>query len=154
MRPGISAVLLLIASVPLYAGSAYKWVDRDGVVHYDDKTTLNSQRLTHGYIESRDIPAQPDWAGVIPGDFVAQVALQCRNSQSRLASYENAREIYGRDPGGDVYLMSPHQARLMILETRRDVRSYCAADAAKTLWTQRQARLQAVEQAQVQKKVK
>lgn len=139
---GLLAALLPPAGAVAAVGGAYKWVDRDGGVHYDD-SSIYAQRLTREYIASRRIPEQPDWVGIVPAAWVAEVELLCSLSRERLSNYRNASTVYGREPGGLVYPMSQNQVGLLIAETERDSRRYCAADAARRYMNERIAAAQA-----------
>lgn len=140
-------LLLLLASLTLaglaQAGSVYRWVDKDGVVHYDDTNTV-AERVTRDIFE-KDLPDRPDWDGIIPADLTREVERRCRHSQERLTQYSAAPVIYGRDPSGNVYRLSDTQARLMIAEIRSEVDRYCQPGAARLIYTER--RTQAREEA-------
>lgn len=151
--PGAAALLLLLLSLDAGAASVYKWVDKNGVVHYDDTQTTNSQRLTREYMDKRKIAADPGWTGPIPGRFVADVERQCSNARERLASYRSAAKLFGRDPEGNSYPLSKQQRALMIAETDRDAKRYCAPGAAKKLYAEKLA-AQAAELAKPQPRVR
>lgn len=142
-RPWIAllAGVLVLAGSVAQARSVYRWVDENGRVHYDD---INSrgQRLTREYMAKRDVPAQPDWAGVIPGELVAEVQQRCAHARERLKSYGAAPEIYGRDPSGNVYRLSDTQSRLMLAEIRGEADYYCGDQAARRVFADRKAEAQ------------
>ena len=127
----------LMASGLCSAGSVYRWVDKDGVVHYDDTNTV-AERVTRDIFD-RDIPDRPDWDGVVPGQLVAEVERRCTHARERLVNYRGAPVIYGRDPSGNVYRLSDTQARLMVAEISDEVDRYCAPGAARRIYTERRA---------------
>lgn len=124
------------------ASSVYRWVDKNGVVHYDD-TSSGGKKLTREYMEDRVIPEEPEWAGVIPGEFVAEVLQRCSNAKERLANYRSAPEIYGRDPSGNVYKLSATQAHLMLAEIQGESDRYCRSDALRRIYAERIAAVKA-----------
>lgn len=143
-RSGLLALgLTLAAAVAQAAGvtpspGVYKWVDRHGVVHYDD-TTTTAERMTREYLDKRNLPDEPEWAGVIPGEFVAEVEQRCSLSRERLAGYRSASALYGRDPSGNTYPLSRTQAKLMIAESEREVAYWCRDQAVRKIYAERQA---------------
>lgn len=142
-----SAALALSAVLWAHQASArsvYRWVDKNGVVHYDD-TQSAGQRMTREHFEDREIPDQPEWTGVIPRAFVVEVEQRCANSRERLVNYRSAPVIYGRDPSGNVYQLSPSQARLMLTEIQGEIDRYCADDAPRRVYAERIADAKAEE---------
>lgn len=137
------AAMLALGTLRAEARSVYRWVDKEGVVHYDD-TSLGAQRVTRD-IFKQDIPDRPDWDGVVPGELVAEVQQRCDHARERLANYGAAPVIYGRDPSGNTYRLSDTQARLMLAELREESDRYCGPDAPRRIYTERreQARAEA-----------
>lgn len=128
-----SAVLILLAVFWLQdagARSVYRWVDKNGIVHYDD-TQSAGEKMTREHFEGRDIPDQPEWTGIVPHAVVVDVQQRCANSRERLGNYRSAPVIYGRDPSGNVYQLSPAQSRLMLTEIQGEIDRYCADDAPR-----------------------
>ena len=119
-----------------FARSVYRWVDKNGIVHYDD-TQSAGQKMTREHFEDRDIPEQPEWTGVIPRYVIVEVQQRCANSRERLSNYRGAPVIYGRDPSGNVYQLSPSQSRLMLTEIQGEIDRYCADDAPRRIYEER-----------------
>jgi hypothetical protein len=132
----VLAVAAWIASHDAVARSVYRWVDANGVVHYDD-TQSAGQRMTREHFEGREIPEQPEWKGIIPRAVIVEVEQRCANSRERLLNYRSARVIYGRDPSGNTYQLSPAQARLMLAEIQAEIDRYCADDAPRRVYEAR-----------------
>lgn len=139
--PLLGLALLLLAT-SASAASVYRWVDRNGVVHYDD-TNSTGTRMTREYLAGRDIPEEPEWSGTIPGDIVAEVRQRCSNARARLQEYRSAPQIYGRDPSGNVYALSPAQSRLMMAEIQAEADRYCAPGATRQAYADRIAAVKA-----------
>lgn len=125
--------LLLLPTGTFAAGSVFKWVDRNGVVHYDDQTRL-AQRLTRATIASRFVAA--DAKATAPADFVGEVARQCRDLRERSTSFEQATELYGRDPGGNQFKLTETQAALERAQLADKTWRYCRPLAAQHLLTE------------------
>lgn len=145
MMKRVAVVLLLgsaLASFDSQARSVYRWVDKNGLVHYDD-TSSGGTKMTREYMDDRVIPDEPEWKGVIPGDLVAEVRQRCSNAKERLANYRAAPVIYGRDPSGNVYTLSPTQARLMLAEIQAESDRYCRPDAPRRVFEERRAQAKA-----------
>lgn len=130
------ALAAFAATTP--AAGVYRWVDRDGIVHYDD-TNTGGRKMTRAYMDDRVIPETPEWEGVIPGELIAEVEQRCAHAKERLVQYQSAPEIYGRDPSGNVYRLSPNQARLMIGEIQTEASHYCRPDAPRRIFAERRA---------------
>lgn len=126
------------------ARSVYRWVDKNGVVHYDDIHS-GGQKMTREHFEGRDIPEQPGWTGVVPREVIIEVGRRCANSRERLVNYRNAPVIYGRDPSGNTYQLSPAQARLMLTEIHNEIDTYCAEDAPGRIYAERIAEAKAAQ---------
>jgi len=109
----------------------YKWLDRSGLLHYDD-ASLTEPRLTLDILDARRIAPAQDQG--VPKAYVAGIAQRCMATRDRLQNYQAARTLYGRDPSGNVYPMSPTQVALAMGALARDETRYCTPDAAKNLY--------------------
>jgi hypothetical protein len=114
------------------------WVDAKGITHYDDKS-IYSSRVTQVELDRRVVAAKP--FSVPPAGFAERVRQLCKINRERLGNYRQARELYGQDPAGNVYRMSPTQIGITIAETKRDDAQLCAPGAADRLYAQRVAAL-------------
>lgn len=132
----VLAGLLLLGAGTASATGVYKWTDREGRVHYDDRT-VSAQKLTLDYLKERAIPGQPQTAP--PREFVAAVGNECVAARERAQNYRDAGALYAQDPAGNVYPLSPRQAGLAIAEAERDAATYCAPHAAEALYERRSA---------------
>lgn len=136
VRPWLAALVLLLAAPAVQAAGVYKWVARDGTVHFDDKT-VTQPRLTQADLDHRIVDARPQEPA--PPAFARQVEQRCDVSRVRLGNYRAARELYGEDPAGNVYRLSPRQVALSIAEVERDEATYCGTTAADALYAKRLA---------------
>jgi len=121
---------LLLAASAQAAGGVFRWVDRNGVMRYDDQNLL-AERLTHASIARGSVAA--DAKATIPAELVAEVAKQCGDLKERSESYAQARAIYGSDPVGNQYRFSPTQVALEVARLREETRRYCRPLAAQYL---------------------
>lgn len=124
---GVAALALLLALPAADAAGVYKWVDHAGIAHYDDQS-VTSPRLTEDDLDQRRIDPRPQ--NKAPVAFAEQVQQQCVVARVRLDNYRRAGSLYGQDPAGNVYPLSPNQVRLSIAESERDEARFCAAGAA------------------------
>ncbi len=132
---GLASLLWTLSATALAAG-VYKWVDRQGIVHYDDRT-LSAERLTRATIAKRAVAAEA--TARAPQDFVEDVARQCADVSTRSASYAEARELYGRDPVGNQYRFSDYQLALERARLAHETRRYCQPLAAEKLLAEARA---------------
>jgi len=137
--------LLLGSAAQAAGGGVYKWVDRDGVVRYDDQSLL-AERITRATIARGSVAA--DARATVPEELVAAVARQCADLQERADAYREARFVYGRDPVGNQYLFSDRQVALEVAGLQQQARRYCRPLAAQHLL----AELRAAEQLDISAK--
>lgn len=134
------ALLLSLASngftTAAQAAGVFKWVGPDGVVHYDDQHRLE-QRLTWDYLNDRQVKSRLD--ATTPPAFIKAVAGDCAIARERAELVSTASEIYGSDPAGNVYKLSPRQQLLETKMADREVARYCAPDAAERLYREMRA---------------
>ncbi len=129
---------LLLCSAAQAAGGVFKWVDRHGIVRYDDQSLL-AERLTRAGIARNAVAA--DARATVPEDFVREVAEQCRDFRERGSSYAEARAIFGNDPAGNQYRLSANQVALEIAQLREKSQRYCRPLAAQHLLVEARAEL-------------
>ena len=131
-RPSfVARAALLLALVPGLAGAAgsvYRWTDAQGVVHYDDQSRLQ-QRLTRESIARRAVPAEP--TATVPNELVQAVRQRCIDLRERASSVRGALQLYGTDPAGNRYPLSPRQAALARAEADREEARYCHPEAPR-----------------------
>lgn len=136
----IARVLALAALLlPAAAGAAgvYKWVDRNGVVHYDDSSRLG-ERLSRASIANRYIEVDP--RATVPEELVRDVAAACAAARERSEAYETADALYGRDPFGNTVRLTDNQVRLEVGTLQRERRRYCRPNAAERLLAEARGR--------------
>lgn len=142
----VSALVAASFCTSASANSVYRWVDRDGVAHYDD-TSTGQDKMTLEYLAKREIAPAADWTGQVPAELILEAKDQCANLKDRLADTRGASQLYGRDPSGNSYPLSPTQAHLLIEETERQTDYWCRPDAARKIYAEAIARRRAEEKA-------
>ncbi len=139
------ACLLLGLALPLAAGAAgsvYKWVDAQGVVHFDDQSRL-AERLTRQSIARRFIAGEA--TATAPAELVVEVERRCVDLSERAAGIAQANALYGRDPAGNVYRLSERQVALERAEAVQARDYYCRDDAPRHIYEELLAALRAEE---------
>lgn len=129
-----AAGLWLALALPLAAGAAgsvYKWVDAQGVVHYDDQSRL-AERLTRQSIARRFIAGEA--SATAPAELVTEVQRRCADLRERAAGMAQSTVLYGRDPAGNVYRLSERQMALERAEADQARDYYCRDDAARLIY--------------------
>lgn len=134
-RPRAAALLaaaLLTAPFGDAKAAVYKGTDGNGQARYGDVNRDGGPALTQDDLRQRRIAPAPAGEPQRSAADAAQRRLECQQLRDRLDGYRSAVQIYGRDPDGNVYALSPAQTGLLLLETERDRRQLCgnAADAA------------------------
>lgn len=132
------ACVLLLCGAAQASGGVFKWVDRNGVVRYDDQSLL-AERLTRASIARNAVAA--DARATVPEDFVREVAEQCGDLKERSRSYAEARAIFGNDPAGNQYRFSANQVALEVAQLREQSQRYCRPLAAQYLLVEARAEL-------------
>lgn len=128
----LSALCLLGSSA--WGAGVYKWVDDKGITHYDDQS-LRAERLTRQAINKREIPAEV--SAFVPPAYAVAVRRRCTDLKERALAYGHAAEIYGSDPAGNTYRLSPTQMQLERAALEREKQRYCRTDAAAKLLNER-----------------
>jgi hypothetical protein len=134
-----AALVAVFAASTASANSVYRWVDRNGNVHYDD-TSTSREKMTLEILAKREIKPATDWNGAVPADLVVEAKDQCSNAQDRLSNTRGASQLYGRDPSGNTYPLSASQTHLLIEETERNANYWCRPDAARKIHAETLAR--------------
>lgn len=132
-RPlAVLVLLLVLAPLPAAAaGSVYRWTDAQGVVHYDDQSRLE-QRLTRQSIARKPVPAEA--SATVPNELVQAVRRRCVDLRERASSVRAAPQLYGTDPAGNRYPLSPRQSALARAEADREEARYCGPDAPRRIY--------------------
>lgn len=149
-----AAVLGLVAiALPVHAdeGAVYRWVDKDGTPHYQDRPPENmdaAQELNLRYRLSDPAALASAASRKAEGDDVAQLREQqqaedqaaaeqdrqdvlneneayCAKARERLQKYETAHKLYRPGPDGERKYLSDEEIDAARLEARQAVDQWC-----------------------------
>jgi hypothetical protein len=121
----IAAALLLCASAAADS-TLYRWVDKNGNVHYGDDPAANAQRVN---------PNQLDGIGSSGGSVGAEEAqaakqqAECKKKSDDLARYQNAISITETDALGNSREYSAEQKDQLVANTQKYIDQHCSAAA-------------------------
>jgi DNA repair photolyase len=126
-------LLLPIASAAAQDAKYYKWVDKDGNVHFGDsippeyaeqpKQVLNDQGVTVEHLEGKKT-AEQILAEKRAAELEAQIELQNRADQALLATYVNVDEIImHRDRRVELYQAQARVTELYLRNAQRRLNS-------------------------------
>jgi len=134
----LTAGLLIGLSPMCMAGQVYKWVDAQGVTHFDAQPPQGAEATT--VIKSASPPAKPQAlpSGKAIGDQKAidqqvkkQVAEQeaqlkefCEQARTNLAQLQNNPRVR-EDVEGEMRRLTDEQRRQRIDETRKQIEEHC-----------------------------
>src|SRR5439155_12553233 len=115
MRRPLPTLTSLVCSLAL-AGTVYKWVDENGVVHYSDQPHLNAQQVSVPAAQTYkagDMPASPGGPAVPPGPAQPPPYQGCAIAQptdeQTLTSVDSLSIIVRTDPalrpGDQIFLL-------------------------------------------------
>lgn len=140
------ALALCSLTTGAVAGTVYKWMDRDGQVHYTDRppraadakviaVIQQATGVAEGGGEATDTtdtaPAAPEAAATsaemmkaVQADVARTRAEQCKKAQERYKNYVESYRVYREQDGKREYLNAKEldEARL---RARQDVDTYC-----------------------------
>lgn len=141
----ISFIFCLLLSFPSYA-EVYKWVDKDGNVHYGDKPVNNSTEMnvqlsddsTDGPSNSNRSERRQKILDALREDREEKekqraeekkkkkkLKRQCQWAKDQLQGYENASGIYDLDKDGKRVMMSDKQRNKFTNKLRSDIKKHC-----------------------------
>ena len=126
----ISSIRIAGIVAMLAAGTAtaavYKWVDKDGKVHYGDRPVAGAQQqsITAPGV-TPPAPSEDAPAGDADPEAAQVRANQCTAARKRLDSYEQSSTVVQRDPNGQERRLSADERVDLIVQARRDVNALC-----------------------------
>jgi len=123
---GLAAASLLFCAVAGADADAklYRWVDKDGHVHYGDQAAPNAKPVN---------PKQPansddvdDAAAKAAAD---KQAAECKGKNDQLTRYKNAASINETDALGNTREYTAEQKDQLVAKTQKYVDEHCGAPA-------------------------
>lgn len=123
MRTIVIALAALLVSAAASAGEVYRWVDKDGRVHYGDKPkTATAEPVTRQPGQVPGSPVDPE-----AEKQAGARAAACAAKQRQLESYQKAAVINETDSLGQTRELSASEKERLIAITQSQVAEACAA---------------------------
>ncbi len=140
-------IFIIISAHPVYAG-VYKWVDKEGRVHFGDRPTspqaqqftldkapepsnsaapsaaqrqITRQRMLDMYQQERE---KREAARTKKKRDAKKLAQQCANARDRLRRYEGSR-LYKNLPNGERRYFSEAEREKTISQLKGNIKRYC-----------------------------
>jgi len=126
---GLVAVSLFLCGAAGADGTLYRWVDKDGHVHYGDDPAANKAN------NAREVAPNPLNSGTDSGsssagdDAAAKQAAECKNKSDVLGRYKNAATINETDALGNTREFSAEEKDQLIAKTQKYLDDHCATAA-------------------------
>lgn len=127
----LAAATLLAATAAAQDTKLYRWVDKDGHVHYGDQPapSTNASEVDLHAINTADSPG--DAAKAADAD---KQAAACKTKGDQLKSYQNATSITETDALGNKHEYTQQQQQQLVANTQKYLQDNCgggnATDAA------------------------
>ncbi|MDR3419415.1 MAG: DUF4124 domain-containing protein [Nevskia sp.] len=128
VKAGLAAAGLLLAAAVTAQPNMYRWVDKDGHVHYGDQPGVaNAQRLeTSQQPNAQGAQAQPGGGGSSGATQTASgPAADCKSKTEQLANYQNAASITETDAIGNKHEYSAEERQKLVDLTQKYVDEHC-----------------------------
>lgn len=126
---GLAAAALLFAAAAGADPTLYRWVDKDGHVHYGDQPTApNAQQISPNVSNTSDTSGSS--SGGADGPAPAKQTADCKNKADELARYKSASSITETDPLGNSREYTAEQREQLLARTQKYLDEHCAQAAA------------------------
>jgi hypothetical protein len=122
MRNAIALTVLFCLTTTAGAGALYRWVEKDGKVHYGDQAPLGSQAQL----------VKPDLS--IPSSTQSDEEIaaakarveNCQKLQSQLDTYTKSGKITSTDALGNIHEYSDDEKKKLLEQTKSKVDEACS----------------------------
>jgi hypothetical protein len=130
LQPGtrlglLLAALLLGGSAAAQSPTLYRWVDKDGHVHYDDAGTAPGAKAVNPRLLGGDSPAGAPDTGA-----AAAKQAECKAKADDYNRFKTAAGITETDALGNAHTYSPEEKDKLVARKRQDLVALCGAAAA------------------------
>lgn len=112
----IATVLIAFAAVAAQAGEVYKWVDKDGKVHYGDRPKHEAQQ-----VEIRGASEDGTETAQAPAN-----EAECQRKRAQLETYKKASAIRETDNLGRVREYTGAEREQLLALTEKQANEACA----------------------------
>ncbi len=141
--PHILLCLLLAVSLGA-AADVYRWVDKDGNVHYGDapKASANAELIQRRRPPLQEVPAQDPAEGedaangdaaapqketpFAEGKETATAQERCNEFRARISRYQGAGDMFIDNPDGTRHKLSDEERNNLISRTQQQADEACA----------------------------
>ena len=121
MRHIVIAIVAIVFAAGVSAGEVYKWVDKDGKVHYGDRPKHDAQQVAPKIGTLPAGPADPEAA-----KKEAARAAECARKKTQLDGYRKAPSIKETNGLGETREYSEAERLKLIAVTEQQVTAACA----------------------------
>lgn len=121
------AALLCSAAAAADTANLYRWVDKDGRVHYGDQPGANAQRLNPKTLNSAD--DEGGSSGGAADAAATKQAAQCKQKSEQLTTYQKAASVTETDALGNQHEYTPDEKDQLVAKTQKYLDDHCASTA-------------------------
>jgi hypothetical protein len=126
-RTGLIVVaMLLAASAAAQDSKLYRWVDKDGHVHYGDQPGGNASQINLHSINTSDSAANDS----IKAAAVQKQTATCQQKSDQLTQYQKATSITETDALGNQHQYTPEEQSRLVANTQKYLDDNCSGSAA------------------------
>ena len=127
---GLVALVLSIGTAQAVLAdqaTLYRWVDKNGAVHFTDQSTPGAKPFTARGVPSAASSAAAAASAAQPDP--AKSAAQCELKKKQLAGYQSAATIKETDSLGKVHEYSADERKQLVEMTRKQVTEACGSSS-------------------------
>ncbi len=121
---GLAAAALLLSAAAGAQATVYRWVDKDGHVHYGDQPAANAQQVSPNSLDGHGDSGSS--SGAAGADDAAKQLAECKRKSDDLARFQNAITITETDALGNNHEYTAEQKEQLVAKTRQYVADHCA----------------------------
>jgi hypothetical protein len=128
-RTLVLTLVLAVIAMPALAGNVYRWVDKDGKVHFGDRPPPGAQHVQlRRSGASVPAPAGGEDAQEPGEEAAAARAAACEREREKLRNYRGADRIVQTDALGQESELDEEQRQQLLELTERRMREHCDDD--------------------------
>jgi hypothetical protein len=122
----IAAAILALAALPALAG-VYRWVDKDGHVHYTDKAEPHAEQINvhTGQIRGSDTLDPNAPSTNLTGDALVAKQAECEQKKKQYESYRTAVKIVETDSLGRKHEYTPEEQKQLTARALQEMQDIC-----------------------------
>jgi hypothetical protein len=122
-----AAALLAATAAAQDSSKLYRWVDKDGHVHYGDQQPVNNNSSEVNLHSINASDSSDDAAKAAAAD---KQAAACKQKTEQLGEYQKAASITETDALGNKHEYSPQEKDQLVAKTQKYVDDNCGGSAA------------------------